>query len=271
MNQAVARQRVLRVSAVVVGVVVLAVVAAAVLWPEAAKRAGASPAEGVAPEAPMDWLSVIPYAAALGVCLVMLVRLRDRANRRPLWVLLAFVVAWCLWRELPWDERILNDVNTFSWAKYIGSPDTPVWAQVVLGGGSMLVTLLLVVYLVRHLRDVGRLLAEKVRSASGWVFAMGLALLAAAQSLDKYATVDRHLGTDLAAWKATGWLGYPEESLEFLGPVLLLVACVVAVLEEPAAPARPAAPADGADDEAAGDQGSGEGGGGGGPAPLPLS
>ncbi len=239
MDQAVARQRVLLASAVVVGVTVLALVAVAVLWPEAACRAGRSPTRGKAPETPMDWLSIPPYAAALVVCGWRLVRGRGGPARRPLWVLLAVVLAWLLWRELPFDERLLNDANTFSWAKYLGDAGVPVWARVVLGGGSMLLTALLVVYVVRHGRSVGRLLAEKVRSASGWVFAMGLALLAAAQAFDKYGTLDRHLGTDLAAWKASGWLGYAEESLELVGPVGLLVACVLAVLEEPArAPAR---------------------------------
>ncbi|MFO8013220.1 MAG: hypothetical protein R6X20_07935 [Phycisphaerae bacterium] len=260
MDQAVVRHRVLLASAVVVGVAALGLVAAAVLWPEAAKWAGQTPLYGKhASETPMDWLSVPPYVAALALCLVMVVRTWDRRPRRPLWVLLAFVLAWLLWRELPWDGRLLNDANTFSWAKYVGSPDVPVWAQVVLGGGSMVVALLLVVYVVRHARDVGRLLAEKVRSASGWVFAMGAVLLAAAQAMDKYGTVDRHLGTDLAAWKAGGWLGYVEESLEFLGPVLLLAACVVAVLEEPARPAVPRIA-----DAAKGTEGQGEGGEGGG-------
>ncbi len=258
MDQAALRHRVLLASAVVVGVVVLGLVSAAVLWPEAARRAGTSPADGLAPESPMDWLCLVPYTAALALCLVMVVRMWNRRARRPLWVLLAFVTAWFLWRELPWDERILNDANTFSWAKYLGSPDTPLWAQIVLGGGSILVTVLLVVYVARHMREVGRLLAEKVRSASGWIFAMGVALLAAAQAMDKYDTFDRHLGTNLAAWKAGGWLGYVEESLEFLGPVLLLVACVVAVLEEPA---RPAASRRG--DAAEADEGQGDGGGGG--------
>jgi len=263
MDQAVVRQRVLLGSGVVVGVVVLALVAAAVLWPEAARRAGETdPTDGLAPETPMDWLSIIPYVAALVLCAVMLVRSRRRPDRRPLWVLLAFVVAWLLWRELPFDERILNDANTFSWAKYLGSPDVPVWAQVVLGGGSMLVTLLLVVYVARHVRDIGRLLAEKVRSASGWVFAMGAGLLAVSQAFDKYDTFDRHFGTDLAAWKAAGWLGYAEESLELLGPVLLLVACLLASLEEPPRPieVRGGEPPEQAVREEAG-QDSGGGGG----------
>jgi len=258
MDRSVVRQGVLIASGVVVGVVVLALVAAAVLWPDAARRAGVSPPEGVAPETPMDWLAVIPYAAALLLCAGMLVRLRDRPRRRPLWALLAFVVAWLLWRELPFDERLLNDANTFSWAKYLGSPDVPVWTQVVLGGGSMLVTVLLAVYVARHMRDLGRLLAEKVRSASGWVFALGVGLLAAAQALDKYATFDKHFGTDLAAWKAAGWLGYAEESLECLGPVLLLVACVLAVLEEAV---RSATPPSERSAERAGTQGSAGGGG----------
>jgi len=228
------RHGVLMVSGVVLALVVLALVGFAVLWPEAAQRAGRSPTEGMAPETPMDWLSLPPYAAALVLCAGMLVRGRGRAERRPLWVLLTFVLAWLLWRELPFDERILNDANTFSWAKYLGRTDVPVWAQVVLGGGSILVTVLLVVYVVRRARSVGRLLAEKVRSLSGWVFAAGVGLLALSQAFDKYNTFDKHLGTDLAAWKASGWLGYAEESLELLGPMVLLVGCLLAMLEEPA-------------------------------------
>ena len=234
MERTVIRQRVLIASGVVVGVVVLAMVAVAVLSPQVARRAGETdPAHGLAPETSMDWLSVFPYVAALSLCVWMLVRTRHQVHRRPLWGLLAFAIAWALWRELPWDERILNDANTFSWAKYLGSPDVAVWAQVVLGGGSMLVTVLLAVYVARHIRDVGRLLAEKVRSVSGWVFALGVVLVAVAQVFDKYDTFDRHFGTDLAAWKATGWLGYAEESLELVGPLLLLVACLLATLEEP--------------------------------------
>jgi len=261
MDRLALRQRVLIASGVMVGVVVLAMVAVAVLSPQVARRAGETdPAHGLAPETSMDWLSVFPYVAALSLCVWMLVRTRRQAHRRPLWVLLAFAIAWALWRELPWDERVLNDANTFSWAKYLGSPDVPVWAQVVLGGGSMLVTVLLAVYVARHIRDVGRLLAEKVRSVSGWVFALGVVLVAVAQVFDKYDTFDRHFGTDLAAWKVAGWLGYAEESLELVGPLLLLVACLLATLEEPG---RSSASRGERSAEPAGRQGPGAGGGGG--------
>jgi len=239
MATAAARERVLMVSSVGLALVVLALVGVAALWPETAKRAGETgPAEGLAPETPMDWLEVPGYVAALAVCAAVLVRGRDRPDRRPLWVLVTFVLAWLLWRELPWDERILGDANTFSWSKYLGRPDVPFWAQVVLGGGSMLATAWLVVYLVRHGGRVAALVAEKVRSASGWVFALGMAMLAAAQACDKYHTIDRHLGTNLAAWKAAGWLGYLEESLELVGPLVLLVACIVGAMEEPSARGR---------------------------------
>jgi len=234
-----ARQRVLMVSSIGLALVVLALVGVAALWPETAKRVGETdPAEGLAPETPMDWLEVPGYVAALAVCVAVLVRRRDRPDRRPLWVLVTFLLAWLLWRELPWDERILGDANTFSWSKYLGRPDVPLWAQVVLGGGSMLVTAWLVVYLVRHGGRVAALVVEKVRSASGWVFALGMAMLAAAQACDKYHTIDRHLGTNLAAWKAAGWLGYLEESLELVGPLVLLVACIVGAMEEPPARGR---------------------------------
>ncbi|MBL7139639.1 MAG: hypothetical protein ISS74_01885 [Planctomycetes bacterium] len=248
MDRAVAQHRVLRVAGVTMALATLALVGFAVVWPEVAKPAGETPrADGLAPETPMDWLAVPPYAAALAVCVWMLVRVRGRPDRRPLWVLLTFAVAWLLWRELPWDERLLNDANTFSWAKYLGRPDVPLWAQVVLGGGSILATVLLVVYVVRRGRVIGRILAEKVRSASAWVFGLGIGLLALAQAFDKYDTVDGHLGTNLAAWKATGWLGYAEESLEVLGPLALVMACLLAVVEEPRPAGRNAKAADGPD------------------------
>ena len=68
-----------------------------------------------------------------------------------------------------------------------------------------------------------------------------------AKALDKYDTVDGHLGTNLAAWKATGWLGYAEESLEVLGPLALVMACLLAVVEEPRPAGRNAKAADGPD------------------------
>jgi hypothetical protein len=214
-----------------------ALVAVAALAPDVARRAGeAPPEEGLAPETPMDWLPVPFYAGALFLCVVMLVRGRKRPERRPVWVLTACLLAWLLWRELPWDERILNDANTFSWAKYLGDPAVPLWARIVFGGGSIAAVALLLLCLIVRAKAVGRILAEKVRSASGWLLAGGMALLAVAQACDKYHSVDKRLGTDLAALKEAGWLGYVEESLELLGPVLLAMACVMAVLEEPPAP-----------------------------------
>ena len=226
----------------VLAVAVLAIVtgvlaAVAVVWPEEARRAGQTdPQQGVAPETPMDWLSVPPYTAALVICVVQLVRSGSRRRRRPLWVLLTLVVGFLLWRELPWDEQLLNDANTFSWAKYLGKPDVPLWAQIVLGGGSILVTALALVYVIRYARTIGRLAMEKVRCTSAWVCMAGLVMLALAQAFDKYASIDKHLGTNLMAWKATGWLGYGEESLELLGAVALLMACILAVREEPDEP-----------------------------------
>ncbi len=212
---------------------VMTLVVVAVLGPETAWRAGRAPeGEGIAPETPMDWLSVPCYGVALVLCAVMLVWTRGRPDRRPIWVLMAFLLAWLLWRELPWDERILNDANTFSWAKYLNDPEVPLSARIVLGGGSMAAVALMVVYVCRRARAIGRLLVEKARSASGWLVAAGLGLLVVAQLCDKYRSIDKRLGTNLAALKEAGWLGYIEESLEFLGPLLLAMACIMGMLEE---------------------------------------
>ncbi len=213
---------------------VLALVTVAVLRPEAARQMGeAPPTEGLAPETPMDWLCLPFYVAALALAVGMIVRLRGRPERRPFWVVAALAAAWGLWREWSWDERILGDANTWSWVKYVGSNEVPVWAQVVLGGGSMLVTLAAVVYVVLRAKALAALAAEKGRSISGWLLAGGAGLLALAQALDKYASIDKRLGTNLAAWKTAGWLGYAEESLEAIGPLVLVMGLVMAMLEEP--------------------------------------
>ncbi len=228
-----------------VAALAVALWAYAYLDPEGARRAGeAPPDQGLAPETPMDALPLPVYAAMLGVCGWQLWRVRGRADRRPLWVLLGSMAAWLLWRELPWDERVLGDANTWSWAKYLDAPEVPLWARVVLGGGSIAATVLLVAYAVRRGKALGRLVREKFASLSGWVFLAGGVLLGAAQALDKYASIDKHLGTNLAAWKADGRLGFLEESLELIGPLFLLMACILGVLETPA---RPAAPPDGAE------------------------
>lgn len=213
--------------------IVMALVAVAVLAPGMAKRAGEAPAgEGLAPETPMDWLPLPFVGLALVLCVVMLVRTRGRADRRPAWVLMTFLLAWLAWRELPWDEYILNDANTFSWAKYLDDPEVPLLVRIVFGGGSMAAAVLMIVYVCRRARAVGRLLREKLRMSSGWLVAAGLGLLAAAQVCDKYSSIDKRLGTDLAALKEAGWLGYVEESLELLGPVLLVMACIMGMIEE---------------------------------------
>ena len=177
----------------------------------------------------LDWLQEPPYAVALLVCVVMAARLRRRPERLPYWIVLAAVTAWLLWRELPWDERVLG-ANTFSWAKYLGRSELPAWAKVVFGGGSILATVLLVAYVVRNGRTLGRLLRERLISPST-LFAVlaGLALVGA-HIVDKHRLTDRLLGTNLSAWDLKDYL---EESLEVFGPVLLAMACVLAAVEEP--------------------------------------
>jgi len=158
----------------------------------------------------LDWLQEPPYAVALLVCVVMAARLRRRPERLPYWIVLAAVTAWLLWRELPWDERILG-ANTFSWAKYLGRSEFPAWAKVVFGGGSILATVLLVAYVLRNGRTLGRLLRERLVSPSTFFVALaGLALLGA-HIVDKHRLTDRLLGTNLSAWDMKDYL---EESLE---------------------------------------------------------
>lgn len=181
----------------------------------------------------MDWLQEPPYAFALGICVVMVVRLWRRPDRLPYWVLLGVVAAWLLWRELPWDERILG-ANTFSWAKYLGSPDVPVWAQVVFGGGSLLAAVLLVGYVLWNGRALGRLVRERLVSFSTLFMVLAGLMLVGAQMVDKHRSVDDLLGTGLSVWALKDYL---EESLEVVGPVLLVMACIMAALEEP--PAEP--------------------------------
>ncbi|HUU09932.1 MAG TPA: hypothetical protein VM431_05270 [Phycisphaerae bacterium] len=185
-------------------------------------------------ETSMDRVQEPPYVAALVVCAVMVVRLWRRPDRLPYWVLLAAMVAWLLWRELPWDERILG-ANTFSWAKYLKDPAVPLLARVGLGGGSIAVTVALIGYFVWRRRALGRLIRERLFSPSTvFVVLAGLALVAA-QMADKHRSVDKFLGVSLSAWDLKDYL---EESLELVGPVLLVMACILAAMEEPR-PERP--------------------------------
>jgi len=182
----------------------------------------------------MDWFQEPPYAVGLLVCVFMAVRLRHRPERLPRWIALAAVTAWLLWRELPWDERILG-ANTFSWAKYLGSPDVPLWARVVFGGGSILATVLLVGYILWNGRTLARLVREALISFGTFFMVLAGLALVGAQMVDKHRGTDALLGTNLSAWDLKD---YFEESLEVVGPVLLAMACILAALDEP--PSEPA-------------------------------
>jgi len=177
----------------------------------------------------MDWFQEPPYAVALLVCVVMAARLRRRPDRLPYWIVLGAVAAWLLWRELPWDERVLG-ANTFSWAKYLGSPDVPLWAQVAFGGGSILFAALLAGYVLWNGRTFGRLIRDRLVSFSSLFLVLAGLALVGAQMVDKHRSTDVLLGTNLSAWDLKDYL---EESLEVAGPVLLAMACVLAALEEP--------------------------------------
>jgi hypothetical protein len=115
--------------------------------------------------------------------------------------------------------------------KYLGDADVPLWAKVAFGGGSIVFSGAVLFYAVRHARALAASVREKVRSLSGWLLAAaGLALLGA-QMVDKHRTTDAYLGTNLSAWDLKDYL---EESLEIVGPMLLVAAVVLAILEEPA-------------------------------------
>jgi hypothetical protein len=179
-------------------------------------------------ETPLDWFQEPPYAVAVAACGIMLAVLWRRPGRRPWFVLLGAAALWLLWRELPWDERILN-ANTFSWLKYLRNADVPLWARLAFGAGSMAFALGLVVYVIRRRKDIVRLARERLFAAStGMVVMAGLAL-AGAQACDKHRGTDRLLGTALTAWDLKDYL---EESLELVGATLVLLACLMAAVEE---------------------------------------
>ena len=229
------RARVLLLFVVLLAALVVGLAVVPAVDRQCAKRlAGAYTPLHEPQETAMDWFQEPPYAVALLVCVVMAARLRRRSGRRPYWVVLAAVAAWLLWRELPWDERVLG-ANTFSWAKYLGSPDVPLWAQVVFGGVSILAAAILAGYVLWNGRTLGRIVREKVVSFSTLFIALAGLMLVGAQMLDKHRLTDGLLGTNLSAWDLKDYL---EESLEVVGPVLLAMACILAVLEEP--PADPA-------------------------------
>jgi len=218
--------------AVILGVVVAALVSVPAHDRDLAKRLAEAYTPLHAPqETLMDWFQEPAYAAALLVCVVTAVRLRRRPDRLPYWIALAAVAAWLLWRELPWDERVLG-ANTFSWAKYLGRPDVSPWAQVVFGGGSILATAFLAGYCLWNGRTLGRLVRERLASFSTLFMVLAGLALVGAQMIDKHRSTDALFGTSLSAWDLKD---YVEESLEILGPVLLAMACIMAALEEPPA------------------------------------
>jgi len=180
---------------------------------------------------PQAWL----YAVPLAVCLVMIVRLRRRPDRRPLWVLLAAVTVWLLWRELPYSERLIGSCS-FSWAKYLGDSGVPLGLRVAVGAATMAFTAGVAVYAIVKRRALLALVREKVPSFSaGCLVLSGLALVVA-QMLDKHRTTDRLFGTAITAWDLKD---YCEESLELVGVVLLGMACIMAAVEEPPTNAEP--------------------------------
>ena len=179
-------------------------------------------------ETPLDWFQEPPYAVALVTCAVMLAALWHRAERRPWFVLLGAVAMWLLWRELPWDERVLN-ANTFSWFKYLPDADGPLGARLAFGLGSMAFTAALVVYIIRRRRAIGRLVRERLFAASTAMVVLAGLSLVGAQACDKHRETDRLLGTALTAWDLKDYL---EESLELVGATLLMLACLMAAVEE---------------------------------------
>jgi len=179
-------------------------------------------------ETPLDWFQEPSYVVALVTCGIMLAARGRRADRRPWFVLLGVVAAWLLWRELPWDERIL-DANTFSWLKYLPDADVPLWARLAFGLGSMAFTVVLVVYVFRRRRAIGTLLRERLFAPSTAMVVLAGLSLVGAQACDKHRETDEWLGTALTAWDLKDYL---EESLELVGATLLMLACLMAVVEE---------------------------------------
>jgi len=195
-------------------------------------------AKGEPQETPLDWLQEPPYAVALALCIGMVVRLWRRPDRTPYWALLGFLVAFLLWRELPWSERVVG-ATTFSWPKYLGRADVTLWGKIVFGGGSMAATLGIVLYVIVRRRAILALAREKLFALSTLLVVLAGGTLLAGQVLDKHRSADYLLGTHFSVWDLKDYL---EESLEWVGPTLLLLAAVMAILEEEtAADAKPQA------------------------------
>jgi len=180
-------------------------------------------------ETPLDWLQEPVVLVSLVVCVVMVTRLWHRKDRLPYWVLLGAATAWLLWRELPWDEGILG-ANTFSWAKYLGNHDVPLWGQIVFGGGSILATAAMGVYLLKNRVTYARLWRERRFAISAFLIVLALVALVTAQMTDKHRSTDAVFHGHLSAWDLKD---YMEESLELIAYILLLMGTVMAVLEEP--------------------------------------
>lgn len=186
-------------------------------------------AQGEPQETELDAFQVPPYVVALGVCLAMIFVVRKRADRLPLWIFLAALTAWLLCRELPFDEQVLR-ANAFSWAKYLHDDHVPRGVRIGFAVVTMGLTLALMIYGLVRRRAVRALVREKFLSLSSVLIVLSGVLLFGAQTLDKHRSTDHVLDTHLSRWALRD---YCEESLELVGAVLLLMACLMAVLEEP--------------------------------------
>jgi len=192
-------------------------------------------AAGEPQETPLDTPQALLYAVPMVVCVVMVVRQRRRPDRMPLWVVLAAVTAWLLWRELPYSERLVG-ATSFSWAKYLGDSAVPLGLRVAVAATSMAFAAGLVLYIILKRRALLALVRQKVPSVSSATLTLSGLALVAAQMLDKHRTTDRFLGTSITAWDLKD---YCEESLELVGVILLGMACIMAAIEEPPINAEP--------------------------------
>ncbi len=178
-------------------------------------------------ETPLDPFQHLPYFPAILVAFYQVFRNRRSRERRLFWILLGSVSLFLLWRELPYDERILG-ANTFSYAKYLTEEHIPILLRLSFAVVSMaLISFLGLWTLFRVYKAPGKIFnvfKQNLFSAGGALLVLSFFFLGLAQAFDKHRSTDKLLHLNISAFEIKD---YVEESLEVLGPYFLSAAVVI--------------------------------------------